>query len=134
MGFALKLLLDTHIWLWLRFDKDRVPSPVRRRISSASTTLHLSAVCVLELAIKQAVGKLRLDVPLTKFVDDLTSNGVLTTTVGIEHAVAVGALPFHHRDPFDRTLIAQAKVEGLTLVTADPRILRYDIPTIDARK
>ena len=54
--------------------------------------------------------------------------------VSIEHALAVGGLPPHHRDPFDRTLVAQAQVEGLTLVTADPRILQYDVTTIDARK
>jgi len=134
VGFTLKLLLDTHIWLWLQFDKDRVPSQVRRRISSVSTTLYLSTVCVMEIAIKQAVGKLRLDIPMLEFVHGLTSKGILSMALHIEHAVAMGALPLHHRDPFDRALIAQAKVEGLTLVTADPRILRYDIATIDGRK
>ena len=131
----MKLLLDTHIWLWMKTSKeDRIPSPVRRKLSSDSASLHLSAACVMEISIKYALGKIRLDVSLNEFVEGLLSKGVLSTPIGIEHAVAMGALPLHHRDPFDRTLVAQAKVEGLTLVTADPRILRYDVPTIDARK
>ena len=134
MGFALNLLPDTHVWLWLRAAKDRLPSPVRRKLLSESTTLYLSAVCVTEIAIKQSIGKLRLDVSLTDFVRAFTSNGVVPASIGIEHALMMETLPLHHRDLFDRTLIAQARVEGFTLVTADPRILRYDISTIDARK
>jgi PIN domain nuclease of toxin-antitoxin system len=88
----------------------------------------------MEIAIKQSVGKLRLEVPLSEFVDSMVAAGALLTPVTIEHAIALAALPMKHRDPFDRTLIAQAQVEGFTLVTADPRILTYDVPTIDARK
>jgi len=88
----------------------------------------------MEISIKHAIGKLRLDVPAKEFVDRLLSQGALPAVIGIEHAMVAGSLPPHHRDPFDRTLVAQAQVDGLTLVTADPRILRYDVPTIDARK
>ena len=130
----MRLLLDTHIWLWMRMDKDRLPSPIRRRLSSDSSTLHLSAASVMEISIKQAIGKLRLDLTTSEFVAGLLSMGVVPVAVEIEHAVVAGALPFRHRDPFDRTLVAQAKVERLTLVTADPRILQYDVPAIDARK
>ena len=87
----------------------------------------------MEIAIKQAAGKLRLEMPLKEFVDSTLAAGALLLPVTIEHAVALAALPVHHRDPFDRTLIAQAQVEGFTLVTADPRILKYDVRTIDAR-
>lgn len=111
-----------------------MPSPVRRKLASESAVLYLSAACVMEIAVKHSLGKLRLDMSLHEFVDGFTSNGVLAATIGIEHALAIGALPLLHRDPFDRTLIAQAKVDGLTLVTADPRILQYDVPAIDARK
>ena len=134
MGPPLKLLLDTHIWLWLRTERDRLPSPVRRKLASQSATLYLSAACVMEISIKRAIGKLRLDLTVSEFVEGLLSKGVLPMVVGLEHAAVTGTLPLHHRDPFDRTLIAQAQVEGLTLVTADPRILQYGVPTIDARK
>ena len=133
MGPSLNLLIDTHIWLWLRQDSDRLPSRVRRKLARESVTLYLSAACVMEIAIKQAIGKLRLDLSTSEFVEGLLSKGVLPALVGIDHAILAGALPLHHRDPFDRTLVAQAKVDGLTLVTADPRILQYDVPTIDAR-
>jgi len=129
-----KLLLDTHIWLWLKTDPHRLPTPVRRRLSSDSTSLYLSAVCVMEISIKQAIGKLKLGATTTEFVDELLAKGAVPAVVGIDHAIVAGTLPLHHRDPFDRTLIAQAQVEELTLVTADPRILRYDIPTIDVRR
>ena len=88
----------------------------------------------MEISIKHAIGKLRLDLTTNEFIDGLLAQGAVPAVVGIEHAIAMGALPLHHRDPFDRTLIAQAQVDGLTLVTADPRILRYDVATIDARK
>ena len=130
----MKLLLDTHIWLWMKDDKDRIPSPVRRRLSRDSVSLYLSAACVMEIAIKRSIGKLPMDVPVSELVERLLSQGVIPLPVGIDHALAAGALPPHHRDPFDRTLIAQARVEGFTLVTADPRIMQYSVPTIDARK
>ena len=130
----MKLLLDTHIWLWMKTDKDRIPSPVRRKLSRDSASLYLSAACVMEISIKQTVGKLRMDIRANEWVDDLLSEGVIPLPVRVEHALAVGGLPPHHRDPFDRTLVAQAQVEGLTLVTADPRILQYGVPAIDARK
>ena len=130
----MKLLLDTHIWLWMKDDKDRIPSPVRRRLSRDSVSLYLSAACVMEIAIKRSIGKLPMDVPVSELVERLLSQGVIPLPVGIDHALAAGALPLHHRDPFDRTLIAQARVEGFTLVTADPRIMQYSVPTIDARK
>ena len=131
---AIRLLLDTHIWLWMQQDKDRIPSPVRRRLSRDSVSLYLSAACVMEISIKLSIGKLWIGVPISELVERLLSQGAIPLPVGIDHALTAGALPLHHRDPFDRTLVAQAQVEGLTLVTADPRIMQYDVPTIDARK
>ncbi|MGH9386390.1 MAG: type II toxin-antitoxin system VapC family toxin [Vicinamibacterales bacterium] len=130
----MKLLLDTHVWLWLKTDPQRLPSPVRRKLASDSASLYLSAACVMEISIKQTIGKLKIGATTTEFVEELLAKGALPAVIEIEHAMVAGSLPPHHRDPFDRTLIAQAQVEGLTLVTADPRILKYDIPTLDARK
>ncbi len=108
----MKLLLDTHIWLWMKDDQGRIPSPVRGRLSRDSVSLYLSAVCVMEISIKLSIGKLPMDVPANEFVERLLSQGVIPLPVGIDHALAAGALPPHHRDPFDRTLVAQARVEG----------------------
>lgn len=130
----MNLLLDTHIWLWMKDDSGRIPSPIRRRLSRDSVSLYLSAACVMEISIKLSIGKLPMDVPASEFVGRLLSQGAIPLPVGIDHALAAGALPLHHRDPFDRTLVAQARVEGFTLVTADPRIMQYDVPTLDARK
>ena len=130
----MKLLLDTHIWLWMKDGTDRIPSPVRRRLSRDSVSLYLSAACVMEISIKMSIGKLPMDVPVSEFIERLLSQGAIPLPVGLDHALASGALPLHHRDPFDRTLVAQARVEGMTLVTADPRILQYGVPSIDARK
>jgi PIN domain nuclease of toxin-antitoxin system len=88
----------------------------------------------MEISIKHAIGKIRLDMSVRDLIDRILSQATIALPISTEHALAVGALPLHHRDPFDRALIAQAQIEDLTLVTADPRILRYDVPTIDARK
>ena len=131
----MKLLLDTHIWVWIKAGEEhRIPSPVRRRVSRDSSSLYLSAVSVMEISIKQTLGKIRLGVAAGELVDRILSQGVIPLPVRIDHALAIGELPLHHRDPFDRALIAQATVDGLTLVTADPRILQYKVAAIDARK
>jgi PIN domain nuclease of toxin-antitoxin system len=130
----MKLLLDTHIWLWMKDEKDKIPSPVRRKLSKESASLYLSAASVMEISIKRSIGKLPMDLSPREFVERLLLQGVIPLPIGIDHAIAAGSLPLHHRDPFDRTLVAQARVEGLTLVTADPRMLQYGVPVIDARK
>lgn len=127
-------LLDTHCWLWLKFDSTRLPSPVRRRLLRDPRQLVLSSVCVMELVIKQAAGKLTLTGGTHQFVAELVDEGVSTLDASIEHMLRMGILPARHRDPFDRLLVAQAIVEGLTLVSADPSVLAYDATTLDARK
>ena len=94
----------------------------------------LSAVCVMEIVIKHAAGRLKLGDDPTRLVAELLEDGVSPLGATIEHALRMAALPAHHRDPFDRLLVAQAQVEGLTLVSADANILAYDVGTIDARK
>ena len=130
----LSLLLDTHCWLWFHWNADRLPSPLKRTLRRASTSLYLSTVSLVEISIKHASAKLRLPVAPAEFVTELLRESVQILPVQAEHALRLGALPLHHRDPFDRLLVAQAQVEGFTLVTADPQILQYDVKTIDARK
>jgi PIN domain nuclease of toxin-antitoxin system len=128
-------LLDTHCWLWLKADASRLPSAVRRRLLRHPRDLVLSSVCVMELVIKHATGKLSLGAGgPQQFVAELLDDGVSTLDAGVEHMLRMGLLPPRHRDPFDRLLVAQAMVEGLTLVSADAQVLAYDVKTLDVRK
>lgn len=128
------LLPDTHCWLWLATDPDRLPSPVKRRLLRDPAKLVLSIVVIMEISIKYAAGRLKLQDEPAILVAELLEDGVKPLDVTVAHALRLATLPALHRDPFDRLLIAQALTEGHTLVTADPRILAYDVPAIDARK
>ena len=128
-------LLDTHCWLWLKTDASRLPSPLRRKLLRQPADLVLSSVCVMELVLKQSTGKLSLGAGGTRqFVAELVDDGVSTLEAGVEHMLRMELLPPRHRDPFDRLLVAQALVEGMTLVSADTQVLGYDVKTLDARK
>lgn len=130
----LKFLLDTHCWIWLTGDWSRLPSPLRRRILRNPAELVLSSVSVIEIGIKHATGRLKLDVGPDGLVAILKADGVAFLGVTVDHALRMASLPLHHQDPFDRLLVAQAQVEGLTLVSADPNVLAYDVAALDARK
>lgn len=130
----LKFLLDTHCWIWLRDDWSRIPSPVRRRILRDPTDLVLSAVSVIEIGVKHSTGRLKLDVGPDGLVALLKADGVSFLGITVQHALRMAALPLRHQDPFDRLLVAQAQVEGLTIVSADPNVLAYEVAAIDARK
>jgi PIN domain nuclease of toxin-antitoxin system len=129
-----KLLLDTHCWLWLKLDPARFPSPLRRNLVRDSARLVLSSACVLEVVIKHATGRLRLAGTPDDLIADLLADGVTVLPMTGAHALQLGRLPRLHRDPFDRLLVAQAIAERLTLVSADPQMLAYGAATIDARK
>jgi PIN domain nuclease of toxin-antitoxin system len=130
----LKLLLDTHCWIWLKSDSSRLPSPLRRRLVRDPARLVLSVASVMEIVIKHAAGRLKLDAGPDRLVAEVLDEGVSSLGITAGHALRLATLPPHHRDPFDRLLVAQAQVEGLTLVSADADVLSYDVPTIDARK
>jgi len=99
----------------------------RRALGRPATTAVVSAASVWELEIKRALGK--LDSP-DDLPDALAAGAYLPLAISVEHAVAAARLPPHHRDPFDRMLVAQALVDGLTIVTGDPRIARYDVAVL----
>lgn len=130
---VLGFLLDTQCWVWWQTDYARIPSPVRRRIGRPGTDLYVSAATAHEIAIKHRQGKLKLPTVPKDFVDGLIAEGAIALPITIAQAIQAVGLPEHHRDPFDRLLVAQAQLEGLRLVTADPRILQYDVDAIDAR-
>lgn len=125
-------LLDTHCWLWLKSESSRLAPSVRRRVLRDPQQLVLSSVCVMEIVIKASTGRLSLSGGAHQFVAELLEDGVATLHASVEHMLRMGALAPRHRDPFDRLLIAQALVEGLTLVSADPQVLAYDVKTLDA--
>lgn len=125
-----RLLLDTHVWLWWQVDHPRL-GPLARHAIAAAAEVRLSVASVWEMSIKSALGKLSLPKGAS-IVHELELDGFLPLPIELEHAVRVGELPPEHRDPFDRMLVAQASIEGLTLVTADPHLRRYGVPLIDA--
>jgi PIN domain nuclease of toxin-antitoxin system len=118
----LRLLLDTHILLWWMADDPALPQAARQAIADPDNEVLVSAAAVWEIAIKQASGKLEAPLDLLPAVAE-NDFGLLAITA--VHALAAGALPPLHADPFDRMLVAQAQAEGLTLVTVDSRLADY---------
>ena len=125
----MKFLLDTHCWLWLQTEPGRLPDDLLETLAESSSQRYLSAASAWEIAIKYAVGKLPLPEPPALYVPERMRLSRFEE-LAVTHALAVAALPPHHRDPFDRVLVAQAQVEGLTLVTADAAIEPYDAPIV----
>ncbi len=125
----MNLLLDTHVLLWWLDDNPTLAAPAREAMADGRNPVFVSAATIWEITIKRALGK--LDLP-DEFRGILAKEPFRRLDVTADHAFQVGDLPLHHRDPFDRMLVAQCQVEGLTLVTRDPRMKRYDIPVLDA--
>jgi PIN domain nuclease of toxin-antitoxin system len=119
-----RILLDTHVLLWWLNDDPMLSPELREAIASTRHDVWVSAITFAEIAIKQSVGK--IDAP---FISDelVAEQGMLLLPFESAHARKVRELPLHHRDPFDRMLIAQALVEDLVLATADPGMSRYDV-------
>lgn len=127
----MRLLLDTHCWLWLQAEPARFSPAVTEVLADTSHELLLSAASAWEIAIKYQLGKLPLPAPPSLYVPSrMRSSGTTPLAVLPIHALLVAELPALHRDPFDRLLVAQARHEKLTLVTADDAIGQYDVPTL----
>jgi PIN domain nuclease of toxin-antitoxin system len=128
------LLLDTRTLLWWKEGSRKLGRRARRAIESEATTVRVSAVSAWEIAVKSRSGRLTLAGPLHVWMpEQLEREGFLMLSVTAQHAVAVASLPHHHHDPFDRLLIAQARAEGLTLLTSDAAFDDYDVRVVDAR-
>lgn len=126
----MRLLVDSHVLLWW-FEEEvaRLSPSVANALADGSNELFVSAASIWELSIKQSIGKLTISVDLDEHA---AAQGFLPLPVTGQHAAAVRTLPLHHKDPFDRLLIAQARIEGLTLVTADRALSAYDVPIMPA--
>jgi PIN domain nuclease of toxin-antitoxin system len=126
-----KILIDTSCWLWSLTNPDRLNKKAIHLLSHPVQTLYLSAASSWEIAIKTALGKLRLPEPPAKFIPSrMSAFNILGLPVEHTHALRVFDLPPHHRDPFDRILIAQAQIERLTILTADKVFAAYDVDLI----
>jgi PIN domain nuclease of toxin-antitoxin system len=124
-----KLLLDTHVLLWWVDDPAQIKEDARLAIANGRNSVFLSPISVIEIAIKEAVGKLRVPPSLMTTLEACRFSELSLT---VAHATELRGLPPLHKDPFDRTLIAQARAEGLTLVTRDPLMDGYDVPRLAA--
>lgn len=124
----MSLLLDTHVVLWWLTDDPTLSDYIKDQLDH-EPDVYVSAATVWEVAIKQAMGKLKEPADLPERIRD---SGFRELPITSEHAIAAGRLPLIHRDPFDRMLVAQAAVEELTLVTRDPVFARYGVALIDA--
>ena len=125
----MNLLLDTHVLLWWLDANPTLSEKANSTIADGNNLVMISSAVIWEIRIKQALGK--LEIP-SNFRKVLYEQPIEMLSITAEHAHAVGDLPAHHRDPFDRMLIAQAKVERLTIVTRDTIIEQYNIPIIKA--
>ena len=124
----MRALLDTHAFLWWIENDPRLSTRAREIIADDGNDIILSAVSVWEIAIKASLVRLAIRGDIAAFVNsNVTANGFEVLPLLIEHALRVASLPDHHRDPFDRALVAQAQVEDVALLTADRAISRYSV-------
>ncbi len=124
----MKILLDTQCWLWMQASPKRFSRQALDLLQNPSNDLLLSAASCWEIAIKYVLGRLPLPLPPAEYVPTrMEISGVLALPVRHGHALHVATLPVHHRDPFDRLLIAQAQLEKLPLLTADRQFASYEV-------
>jgi len=122
------LLLDTHVFLWWISKPSRLSDEVKAAIADPGAMVYLSAASAWEISIKRALG--RLDLRDEEFQYGMQESGFTGLSVTTDHGLVAGNLPPHHRDPFDRMLVAQATAEGLRLVTHDKKFAAYGVPTL----
>ncbi len=124
-------LLDTHIFLWWVLDNPKLDTDTRALMGETDSSLVLSAASAWEMIIKAQVKKLTLPEPVIDFIrKQLVLNDIASLDITTDHALTVFNLPMHHKDPFDRMLVAQAIVEDMTLVTNDELIKQYDVKVV----
>lgn len=124
----MKLLLDTHLLLWAAGAPEQLPAAARPLLEDPQNELLFSAASLWEIAIKRGLGRSDFQVDARVLRRGLLDNGYQELPIGSEHAVSIDSLPPLHKDPFDRMLVAQATVEGITLLTADTWVAQYPGP------
>ena len=130
----MRILLDTHIFIWMATEPERLSSKLTASIIDRQNSLFLSLASIWEIQIKVALGKLDLKSDLATIVDIQTEqNSIQLLSIDLKHIYALSNLPAHHRDPFDRLLISQSQVEKMTLATVDSAFDRYEIDRLYSR-
>lgn len=124
----MKVLLDTHLLLWASHDSRRLPPKAKTLITDARNQLYFSVASIWEVAIKHSLARAQFAFDPRVLRRALIDHHYEELDINGNHALEIANLPFHHRDPFDRILIAQATVEGITLLTSDPMIAKYHGP------
>lgn len=124
----MKLLLDSHAFLWWLTEDPKLSAEARKAVADPLSVVHVSAATIWELSIKAALGKLDLDG--ADLVEEIGENDFVELPMTARHSLAAATLPRHHEDPFDRMLIAQAQLEGLTIVTRDAEFRAYGVPIV----
>jgi PIN domain nuclease of toxin-antitoxin system len=127
----MKLLLDTHAWLWWLLDDPGLPAVAKQAIQEPDSEVFISAVTAMELATKYRLGKLSKAGPMMSgYEQQVSADGFSHLPVSYHHTLRAGAYTVEHRDPFDRILAAQAELDGLTLVTRDPAFASFKVKTL----
>jgi len=125
----MKLLLDTHAFLWFDSSPTNLSPHAASLIRDPTNTVLVSAASIWEIVIKIQASKLKLDRPIEEILAAQVLNGIAVLSISEAHVLATSSLPLHHRDPFDRVLIAQANVEGATLISKDRVFASYPVTT-----
>ena len=123
----MKLLLDTHAFIWWDSDPGQLSAPALAALRDPANVVWFSVVSVWEIVIKNQLGKLTLRLPLADIVAQQQANGLQVLPVTLPHSLAVEGLPPVHKDPFDRLLVAQTNIEGTELISADPIFKQYPV-------
>jgi PIN domain nuclease of toxin-antitoxin system len=127
----MRILLDTHAFLWWIGGDRRLSARARKLIADGRNELLLSAASGWEIALKVGLGRIDLPAPLDRFLgEQLRLNGIETLPIQMSHALGAQGLPSLHRDPFDRMLVVQARMEKLGILTRDSQIAQYDVETL----
>lgn len=125
----MRLLVDTHCWLWYLLAPERLNEPAQQALRDLENEIFFSVASTWEIVVKFGLGKLELPSPPSSYIPDrLAKLGHQALSIHQGHVLQLEALPLHHRDPFDRLLVAQARVEELRLMTADKVLTAYDVP------
>lgn len=126
----MRLLLDTHTLIWHREGSDRLSRTAKAMIADNANQVIISIATLWEMSIKRSLGKLTTAKSPAELLRIYQDNGATLLSILPEHVMAIESLPWHHRDPFDRMLVAQAKTEGLTLLSKDETFSQYDVMQI----
>lgn len=127
----MKLLVDTHCWLWYLLSPNKLNEKSQALLQSQEHEVYLSAASAWEIVIKHGLGKLEIPLPPEKYIPSrLELLGHQSLPISLQHVTRVGQLPLHHKDPFDRVLIAQAHEEGMALLTADSTLRQYQVEMV----